>query len=47
MAAADCPEEQSSYSLKKFVDKSPEFKELESIGTSSHYCKRHILCCAS
>jgi hypothetical protein len=35
MAAADCPDEQSSDPLKKFVDESPEFKELESIGTST------------
>ena len=35
MAAADCPDEQPSDPLKKFVDESPEFKELESIGTST------------
>jgi hypothetical protein len=34
-AAADCPDEQPSDPLKKFVDESPEFKELESIGTST------------
>ena len=35
MAAVDCPEEQPSDPLKKFVDESPEFKALESIGTST------------
>ena len=33
MAAADCPDDQPSDPLKKFVANSPEFKALESIGT--------------
>jgi hypothetical protein len=35
MAAADCPDDQPSDLLKKFVANSPEFKALESIGTST------------
>jgi hypothetical protein len=35
MAAADCPDDQPSDPLKKFVDESPEFKALESLGTST------------
>jgi hypothetical protein len=35
MAAADCPDDQPSDPLKKFVANSPEFKALESIGTST------------
>ena len=35
MAAADFPDDQPSDPLKKFVDESPEFKALESIGTST------------
>jgi hypothetical protein len=35
MAAADCPDDQPSDPLKKFVDDSPKFKALESIGTST------------
>ena len=35
MAAAVCPDDQPSDPLKKFVADSPEFKALESIGTST------------
>ena len=35
MDAAECPDEQPSDPLKKFVANSPKFKALESIGTST------------
>ena len=35
MVSDNCPDEQPSNPLKKFVAKSPEFKALESIGSST------------